>query len=1026
MTRLAVRRPLLTFVFFLVLILLGIIALKILPIDLMPDVTLPSVSIVTMYPAASAEDVEKLITEPLEQAVSTVPDLKHVTSYSQEGVSAITAEFNWGTNLDAAVNDLRDRIDMVRGILPEDIEEPLIFKFDISQWPVLIVVASSEDTTLDIRYLVEDRLVDELKRAEGVGAVQIWGGGKIRQINVHVNKSLLEGYGLTMERVIQAVAMENIGSPVGNLRIGPTDFVVRVPAEFKDKGEIEEVPLMAAKGAVVRLRDIARVEDGFKEPINYVRVNGREGVFFAIQKQSGANTLTVAQTAKEKLKAFERDHPGVNVQTVMDGSLFIRNSIDNLTRTILVAGLLVVIVTVLLLQNLSGSLVIAATIPVSLIVAFIFLYLMGATINIVSLSSLAIAIGMVVDNAIVVLENIFYHREKGETRSEAAVFGTTEVAQAITASTLTSVSIFIPILVIRGFVGVMFRQLAFALMLVLFTSLFAAMTLTPMMSSLFLRVSKKGKRGFSRLGDRFYDGLERSYRATLAWGLTHRWWVILIGFLLFSLGIGLFRFIPTEFIPPSDTGTIRGAFSLPLGTRLEVTDSVMREVERIVEEKVSEKEILVTRSGPTESGFGAIMGYTESSNSGYFSVQLVERSKRRRSTKEVSYLLNKELKKIPDVRRPFVSVSGGANEFLFGIGKPVSIEIYGYDLEETDRIADSLKSLIEKIQGLVAVSVSRERGRPELWVQIDRAKASQYGLSAAQISRILRLSLFGATATRLRRGKREIDVFARLDSSSREDPNILEGILLTTPFGSQVPLSNVASVKLGYGPVSIEHKDRERIVKVEADIFGRPLGAVMKDVKRVLSNIPWGRDVRWKIGGTAEQQATSFNTLLLAVVFGIILVYLVMVALFESFIDPFIVMFAVPFAITGVALAFLISGKAFSLMGFVGVLMLIGVVVNNAIVLVDYIHLLRERGMPFENAILEGGVRRFRPVVMTALTTAFGLLPLAISKAEGAEMWNALGISVMGGLLFSSFVTLVFVPVLYSIIRKPRRRRTLK
>lgn len=1023
MTRLAIKRPLLTFVVFLVLVLLGFMTMEILPLDLMPNVTLPSVSVVTLYPGSTPEDVEKLVTEPLEEAISTVPDLNHVTSYSQEGVSAITAEFNWGADLNVAVNDLRDRLDIVKKFLPGDAEEPLIFKFDISQWPILIVAASAIDSTIDLRYLIEDQLVDELKRARGVGAVQIWGGGKVKQINVHVDKARLEGYGLTMDRVVQAISLENIGAPVGDIKVGVTDFSVRVPAEFQNVNEIEDVPITLHKGAIIRLRDIARVEEGFQDPINYVRVNKREGVFFAIQKQSGANTVDVAKAASKKLKEFEKDHPGVKLKVVMDGSLFIKNSIHNLTKTILVAGILVILVTLFLLQNLTGSLIIATTIPVSLIVAFIFLYLMGATINIVSLSSLAIAIGMVVDSAIVVLENIFYHRERGETRKEAALFGTSEVAQAITASTLTSISIMIPVIVVKGFVGVMFKQLALTVILVLLTSLFAALTLTPMMASVILRIKKSSvKKGLSYYGERGFQGIENFYRKVLTWSLKHRWWVVLLGLIIFIFGLGLFKFIPTEFLPTSDTGDVRGSFSLARGTRLEVTDSVMHRVEKIIEEKVPESEIYVTRAGPTESGFGAIMGRIESSSSGFFSIHLKERSKRKRGTKEVAYLIEKELKKIPGVENPYVSVSGGANEFLFGAGKPVSIEIYGHDFNETDSIAKLLKTRMEKVPGLVAISISREKRKPELWVKIDRAKASAYGLSVAQIAQTLRLSIYGNVATTLRRGKREIDVFARLDDSSREDPSILQDLLITTPLGAQIPIANVATIEKAFGPVNIEHKDRERIVKVEADIYKRPLGAVMQDVKNILSDIAWPRDLHWKIGGTAEQQATSFNTLLLAAIFGVLLVYLVMVALYESFVDPFIIMFAVPFAIVGVSLAFFITRQPFSLMGFVGVLMLIGIVVNNAIVMVDYTHLLRERGVPFEKAVLEGGIRRLRPILMTALTTIFGLLPLAISKAVGAEMWNALGISVIGGLIFSSFVTLIFVPVLYSIIRRPRRK----
>ncbi len=1023
MIKLAVERPVLTIVVFAILVLAGFLSLTNLPLELYPDVTLPSISIITFYPGASTKDVEAQVVEPLEEAISTTPGIKETRSVAQENVGAVTARFEWGKNLDAAIADIRDKIDVAKMDFPADVQEPMLWKFDITVMPLIIMGAIAEDPTIDIRKMVEDRVAERLKKVDGVAAVPLWGGGKQRQVNIKVDKTKLDGYGLNLGYVLGILQAENVNVPAGSMEWGKHKYLVRVPGEFKNVNEIAEIPISVGMGSSIRLKDIAKVEDGYAEQTNFVRVNGKDGVFFAINKRSGANTVAVAEKVRAELKKIEEEIPGVDIVIIQDLSDFISRSISNLARTILIAGVLVVLITLFLLGNVSASFIIAVTIPVSLIAAFIFLYVRGASINMVSLSALAVAMGLVVDNAIVVLENVFHHRQKGETKAEASIFGASEVGQAILASTLTTAAIFVPLLLVRGFVSVMFSQFAFVVPVVLFASLFAATTLTPMLASRFLRVKAGmvGKSPIANVSNKLFSLLERRYAIVLGWALRHKWAPITIAILLFLGGLAGLGSVKREFFPTTDEGYFEGSIEMPLGTNLAITDSVIKTIENLATQHVPELKVTLASGGESEGGFGLIEGRSESSSSGSISILLVDREKRDRSTDEIAFALTEEAEKIPGLQRVYFRTGSGGPEF--GAQRDISIEIYGYDLEATDQLAEEIRAKLESISGLIGITVSRESAKPELWLNIDRQRARSYGISVAHAGGYLRMALQGVEATSLRWGGDDIGVLLRLDDASRKDPHLLETFLIPTPGGGSIPLSNIAEATIQPGPLSIERKDKQRVVKVEADLHGRPLGDAVKEVKEVLRQIHKPKDVRVEIGGTAEQFQESFQTLFLALIVGIILVYAVMAAQFESFLDPFIIMFAIPFAVTGVFLAFLITQKPLSIMGYVGLIMLTGIVVNNAIVLVDYTNILRRRGRNLNEAIIEAGKRRLRPVLMTTFTTVFGLLPLAISRAEGAEMWSPLGISVIGGLLFSTTVTLILVPVLYGLFERKTRRK---
>jgi len=1021
--KLAVKRPVFTVVVFAILLLAGFLSLTSLPLDLYPDITLPSISLITFYPGASTEEVEAQVVDPLEEAVSTIPDIKGIQSISQENVGAVIIEFEWGKNLDAATNDVRDKIDLAKMDFPEGVEEPMLWKFDVTMIPIVIIGAVSDDPTVDLKKVVEDRIAERLRKIEGVAAVPIWGGGKIRQVNIDVSKTKLDGYSLNLGQILNVLQSENVNVPAGSMELGKYKYLVRVPGEFADVKQIAEIPIATRMGSILRLRDVATVEDGYADQNNFVRIKGKDGVFFAINKRSGGNTVAVAQKVQAELERIEEDIPGVDLVVIRDLSDFISRSVSNLTRTILIAGALVIFITLVLLGNLSASLIIAVTIPVSLIVAFIFLYIRGASINIVSLSALAVAMGLVVDNAIVVLENIFHHRQKRETSFESSIFGASEVGQAILASTLTTVAIFVPLLLVRGFVSVLFSQFAFAVPIVLFASLFSATTLTPMLASRFLRMkARSNKSSLSSLGDRLFSMLESVYASLLKWALTHKWVPVVVAIVLFVIGLAGLGAVEKEFFPTTDEGFFEADIQLPLGTNLAITDSVISVIEKLVSERVPEAKVMLADGGESESGFGLIEGASESSSSGNLTVLLVDREKRKRTSEEIAFALTDEVKKFPGLRRGYFSTAGGGGPQM-GSQRDLSVEIYGYDIETTDRLAEEIRARLELLPGLIGITVSRESSKPELWVKIDRERAHSYGLSLAQAAGYLRIALLGVEATTLRMAGDEIPVVVRLDKESRQYLHLFDTFLVPTPTGEFIPLGNIAEVATQPGPLSIEHEDKERVVKVEADLRGRPLGAAIKDVTRSLSETSIPRDVRVEIGGTAEQFQESFQTLFLALIVGIVLVYAVMAAQFESFLDPFIIMFAIPFAVTGVFLAFLITRRPLSIMGYVGLIMLTGIVVNNAIVLVDYTNILRRRGKNLMEAILDAGRRRLRPVLMTTFTTVFGLLPLAISRAEGAELWSPLGISVIGGLLFSTMVTLILVPVLYSIFERKAKKR---
>jgi len=1022
-----VRRPVFTTMIFLGLVVLGVASLVQLPIDLLPKIELPTMTVVTIYPGASPEDIETKVTKVIEEQVSTTPSIKEVTSISEENISAVTIRFEWGTDMDEAAADVRQRLDIAERMLPEDVEKPMLIKMDPSMMPIIAFGVTAKESYPKLRHLIEKKFCDPLKRVPGVAMTLVIGGPE-REIQIDVDRGRLEAYHLSISQITGILAAENLTLPAGNIKLGKLDYTIRVPGEFGGVEEIRDIVVGNFGGVPVYLKDVADVKDSFKRIDRKVRVNGEPGLIVMVQKQSGANTVEVSRRVREALPELQRRlPPDVKIATIFDSSEFIVRSINNLLSTIGWALLFVMLVVFFFLREIRGSIIIATTIPVALICAFIFLFAGGYTINVMSLAAIAIALGMVVDNAIVIYENIYRHRTEGESPREASIFGASEVGTAVMASTLTTMAIFFPIIFVKGITGILFKELGIAVMIVMAASLFTALTITPMLSSKFMRLpSAEGHRGIVRrfhdFSEKWFRGLEVRYRKVLRWALDHRKATVAVGLGVFLLSLAMLKFVGTEFMPAADQGEVMGTVKLPVGTRVEETDKVMAKIEKILQEDVPEREMMFARCGVSETGMESMMGQRSDTYIIRFGASLVPKNRRHRSDREIALALSERIRKIPGVVSVDFSGQDEMQAMMTGGLKPVTVEIYGYDIARTDSFAAEVKELMEGISGLTDVTISREKGRPEIWVEVDRRKAAALGLNMATIASTLRTKFYGQTATKYREAGEEYDIFVRLRDSDRITLDDIGDAFVTSPLGRQVRIRNIARIEERRGPVVIERKDQARVVYVGANYYGRSLGEVVADLKDglVKMGIPDGIDV--KIGGSAKEQAESFKWLGIALVAGILLVYMVMAAQFESFVDPFVILFSIPFAVTGVIWALLITGKTLNIISFVGMIMLVGIVVNNAIVLVDYINIMRARGFGLREAILVTGPRRLRPVLMTAFTTIFALLPLALRTGEGSELWSPLAVSVIGGLLVSTLVTLVFVPVMYSIFEARVKR----
>lgn len=1014
-----VNRPILTTIIFLIVITLGVVSFSRLSIDLMPEITYPTISVITYYGNVGPQEMEELVTRPIEESLAAVQGVEEITSTSTEGRSLVRVAFIWGTDLDVAANDIRDRIDRTMSRLPEDIERPMIRKFDLSAFPVVILGASSNLNPLDLRQLVEDQVKYRLERVAGVAAVNIYGGLN-REIHVELRAAQLKALGLSTEAIIAALGNENRNIPAGLYEQGNLEVLVRTQGEYRSLDEIRNTVITLKEGTPIRIRDVADVKDSWEEVRQLNRINQKAGLRISINKQSGANTVAVAEVVQAEIDRINKDIPQIQLIPQIDTSSYIKQSIRNVGNATLLGGILAIFILFLFLRNFSSTAIIATAIPISIIATFGLMYFGGFTLNIMTFGGLALGIGMLVDSSIVVLENIYRYREQGESPIKSALIGTSEVWSAILASILTTLVVFIPVVFIRGMSGIMFQQMAYVVSFSLLCSLIVALTLIPMLSSRFLRFQKnEHKNGESRLhriyafSEVAFQRVEEQYSKLLEWALRHRKMVVFTTLALFIVSIFFVRFIGVELMPSADEGEVRVSLEMAVGTRLEILDQTAFTVENIVHQKVPEIESMLSRIGG--GGWRSRGGHTAE-----IRMTLVAKKERRRNSEQIANALRKELNRLPGVT---VRTRPGRGLFLLRLGSSqtdnLSVEVRGYDLGTAQDLARRVEQVVKQIPGITDTRISREEGSPEQIIRIDRQKAADLGLTVSRIGDALQTAIGGTYASYFREGGKEYRILVRLSEEDRGNLGDLFDLTIVNNRGEAIILRNVVSAIPQEGPVRIERKDQERIITIEANFTGRDMGSVIADARKRFRSVPVPKDFAILFGGDYEEQQKAFRELLLGFILAIFLVYMVMAGQFESFRDPFVVLFSIPMALIGIVVTMILTGTIFSMQAFIGCIMLAGIVVNNAILLVDYTNQLRRKaGLQLMEAVKLAGSRRLRPILMTTLTTVLGLLPLSFGFGEGGEAQAPLARVVIGGLISSTLITLVLIPVVYSIFEQ--------
>ena len=1017
----SVKKPISTALIFVAVIVFGLYSLKNLAIDQLPEMDLPSISVITTYTGANAEDIENNITRRIEDGLNTVSNLKEITSRSSDGVSLVSLEFEWGTNLDEASNDIRDALGRLTDYLPEDAEEPILFRFNSSMMPIMGFSITAEESYPALNKILEEQFVNRLSRIDGVGSVSVM-GAPVREIQVNVDPVKMEAYGLSVEQIGGIIAQENINTSGGVLDIGNHTYNLKADSEFTSSDDLKTILISNLNGQEIYLRDIAEIKDTLEKQTLDERMNGKLGVRVMIQKQSGANTVRIVEKVKKMLPDIQKNLPSdVTIHMLSDSSKNIKDSISTLTDTVMFAFLFVILVVLFFLGRWRATLIICLTIPISLIVAFIYLNLTGGTLNIISLSSLSIAIGMVVDDAIVVLENITTHIEKGSKPREAAIYGTNEVWLSVIATTLVVVAVFLPLTMVKGMAGVMFKQLGWIVSLVVSTSTVAAITLTPMLSALLLRIENnqhtyKGISAIYRPIDKFLGWLDKAYDKVLKWALSHKKLIFFAPMALLAVGVWLFATkIPTEFMPSSDGDSMSATVTLDQNLGVEYTTAVARRIDSIVYAKYPEVMLLSTSAGSSSSSNVFAAMSTTGSNIINYTFRLTDPQDRERTVFEIADEFRADLATIPEIKRSTVS-SGGGMGGMMGGGSSVQVQIFGHDLELTSGIADDLVAQFSQLEGARDVRLSRDDMRPEYNVEFDRNKLAYYGLNTSTVATAIRNRINGMTASIYREDGEEYYIKVRYAEEHRTSLEDVENILVYNSRGQGVRVRDLGRVTEVYAPPTIERDNRQRLVTVTVALGNNvALGDMVERVEGVLDNYPLPEDVYIDIGGDYEDQKESFSELGTLMMLIVLLVYIVMATQFESFVMPFIIMFTILYALPGTAIALWATNTPLSLMALIAVVMLIGIVVKNGIVMVDFTNLLRERGVGMYDAVLAAGKSRLRPVLMTSLTTILGMLPLAIGMGNGAEMWQPMGIAIIGGLTLSTILTLVAVPILYYV-----------
>ena len=1025
--RSAVNKPVTTTLVFIAFAILGVFSLVKTSIAQFPEFDSNVIMVMSSYPGANAEDIETNLTKVLENALNGVEDLKDLTSQSKENISLLTLEFEYGVDIEEATNNVRDKLDLVNSTLPDGATMPVIFKFSADDMPVMMLSATADVSLAGLDKILDDKVTTPLARVNGVGTVSV-AGAPTREIQVYCDPNKLEAYGLSISGISSVISAENKNLPSGYIDIGSETYTLRVQKEFTDPSELLDIVVGSVDGRAIYLRDVATVNDGQEEREQESYTNGERSARIIIQKQSGANTVNVIRGVKERLAEIEETLPSdIKISTVYDSSTEIIDSINTLVETIIITFIIVSLVVFVFLGNWKSTFIIILSIPLALLASLIYLFATGNTLNIISMSALSIAIGMVVDDSIVVLENITTHLSRGEKPKEAAVHGTSEVGISVMASTLTMLCVFLPLTMISGMAGIMFQQLGWIVSIIMIISVAAALTFVPMLCSRWLKADVKHGKAYNFIFvpiNRFLDWISRGYAHVIHWCTKRRRVTILTFAAVFVIAMVIF--IPrltTEYFPHSDSDRISATIELPMGTAQEVTADFAKRINDDIVAAVPEAEIINYTFGQADSDNTFASMQDNGTQLISFTVNIGSSGDRERTSAQIADVVRGVIGQYPEVRKATVTEGGGG----MGGASTVDVEVYGYDFTETDRVARLLQEQMLKSPMYTQVTMSRDEYTPELQMDFDRTKLALNGLNSTTAGAAFSAAMSGSLSSYYREDGEEYDIRVRYSPEYRTRVEDLENIMVTNGFGQQVRMKDLGNVVETLVPPTIERKDRERLVTVSGIVAdGAALSEAVATAQQAIDATEIPTEISVVIAGDYEDQQDMFADLLVLVVLMIILVYMVMASQFEALMAPFVIMFSLPFALVGVFLGLELAGEALGVMALIGIIMLIGIVVKNGIVLIDYTILCRERGMNIRDASTTAARSRLRPILMTTLTTVLGMLPLAVSQGEGAEMWRPLGITVCWGLTISTLITLVLIPTLYCSLSYRMERRKKK
>lgn len=1025
--RTAVNKPVTTALVFIAFAIFGIFSFMKTSIAQLPDFDANVLLVMSSYPGASAADIETNLTKVLENGLNGVSDLKDMTSKSKENISIITLEFNYGVDIEEATNNVRDKLDMINSSLPDQASTPVIFKFSMDDMPILILSATADESLPGLDKILDDKVTTPLSRVKGVGTVSV-SGAPTREIQVYCDPNKLQAYGLSIGTVSNIIAYENRNIPSGSIDIGSESFSLRIQKEFKDPSELLDVVLSYKDGNAVYLRDVATIIDGQQEKEQEAVTNGRRSAQIVIQKQTGANTVDVIKGVFKEMKTIEPTLPSdIHIETVIDSSSNIINSINSLKETIIITFLVVMLVVYVFLGRWRATFIIILSIPISLMASLVYLFATGNTLNIISMSALSIAIGMVVDDSIVALENITTHIERGEKPKEAAVHGTEEVGISIIASTLTMLCVFLPLTLISGMSGIMFRQLGWIVSIIMIVSTCGALCLVPMLCSRMLRAGRKKNKIHDILFtpiDKGLNAISDGYAWVINWAVRNRKTVIFGAFGIFlAVVILLGPSIKTEYFPHSDQGRLTVSIELNAGTSQEVTGEFARNFYNRVREEVPEIKVCSYTFGQADTDNAFASMQTNGSNIISMNINLGSMEDRKRSSSEIADIIRADLKEYPEIHKGTVSEGMGG----MGGAASVAVEIYGYDFQTTDRIANELRDKMAADPAFAQVTLSRDQYTPEYQVDFDRVKLAANGLNSTSAAAAVSAAMSGSVGSYYREDGEEYSIRVRYDKSYRTSVEDIENIIIYNAAGNGIRIKDLGRVVETEVPPTIERKNRQRMITVTGVIEGsHAMSDGITAAQQIIKDTDIPSELSAVIAGDYEDQQDMFKDLITLMILIIILVYMVMASQFESFMSPFVIMFSVPFAFVGVILGLWLTNTALGVMAMIGILILIGIVVKNGIVLIDYLILLRERGMGILDAAVAAARSRLRPILMTTLTTVLGMIPMAAGTGEGSEMWKSLGITVAWGLSISTVVTLILIPTIYCVFATRQEKRKQK